>query len=365
MIKIERPGTGDQSRGWGPPFLATESAYFIGTNRNKRSITLDLQQSETRHVMNALIDKADVLVHNVPRRVTRQKLGIDAARVRGRNPRIIWASISGFGLTGPQAEKPGYDVIAQAMSGTMALTGEPQHGPTRFPTPMADITTGIYTALAIVAALFERQRSGLGQELDLSLLDCQTTWLANVASAYLATGQAPAKHGNAHPNIAPYQPFRAADGWFIVAAGTEAQWKTLMRTLGTEQTLGADQRFAANADRVKHRQELEALLTERFSRHPVEHWIDTLEQAGIPCGPIYRPEQILEHPHLAARGMVVGMDHPRAGRVRTLGNPIKMSRTAPHAERPAPLLGEHTEEILAELGFDAAAIGKLRKAGAI
>jgi len=365
VIKVERPAGGDQARGWGPPFVAGESSYFMGTNRNKRSITLDLQIPQAREIMDCLVDRADVLIHNVPRRATREKLGIDAARVRGRNRRIIWASITGFGLTGPEAEKPGYDVIAQAMSGTMALTGEPDHGPTRFPTPMADITTGIYTALAIVAALYERQSSGVGQELDLALLDCQTTWLANVASAYLATGSAPAKRGNAHPNIAPYQPFHAADDWFIVAAGTEGHWKSLIKTLGIDANIGGDSRFSSNAERVAHREELDTLLSEQFARHPVDYWIGKLEAAGIPCGPINRPEQILNHPHLAARNMIVSTQHPSAGPVRSLGNPIKMSRTTPRAERPAPLLGEQTEAVLYELGYVSDQIEQLRRVGAV
>lgn len=250
VIKIERPGSGDQSRGWGPPFVKGESTYFMGTNRNKRSLTLNLQDEAAREVLFRLIENADVLVHNVPRRTTQQKLGIDAESVRERNPRLVWAAISGFGMTGPEAEKPGYDVIAQAMSGTMALTGEPDSGPTRFPTPMADITTGMYTAMGILAALFEREHSGEGQEIDVALLDSQATWLSNVASAFLATGTAPAKRGNVHPNIAPYQPFRAQDGWFILAAGTEEHWRRVVALLGAEDSLGNDARFATDRKSV-------------------------------------------------------------------------------------------------------------------
>lgn len=365
VIKIERPGSGDQSRGWGPPFVEGESSYFMGTNRNKRSLTLNLQDPAAREVLLQLVDRADVLVHNVPRAATRAKLGIDAATLRERNPRLVWAAISGFGLTGPEAEKPGYDVIAQAMSGTMALTGEPGSGPTRFPSPMADITTGMYTAMGILTALFERERTGEGQEVDVALLDSQTTWLSNIASAYLATGTAPQKRGNVHPNIAPYQPFRAADGWFILAAGTESHWGRVLEVVGARDALGDDPRFASNRDRVANREAMETELEAYFRAKPVAHWIEAFEGAGVPCGPILPPEQTLEHPHLQARGMIVELDHPLAGPVRSLGNPIKLSRSAATYRRAAPTLGADSDEILADLGYDAAAIAELRDRGAV
>lgn len=365
VIKIERPGSGDQSRGWGPPFIGDESAYFMGTNRNKSSLTLDLKQEEGRQVLYRLIEEADVLVHNVPRESSRKKLGIDAVSVRQRNPRIIWTSISGFGLTGPEAEKPGYDVIAQGMSGTMALTGEPEQGPVRFPTPMADISTGMYAAMGILAALYEREKSGQGQDIDVALLDSQATWLSNVASAYLATGDAPPKRGNVHPNIAPYQPFRAQDGWFILAAGTEAHWKHVVGVLDGADTIGRDARFATNKDRVANRQALEAVLEDHFTTASVNHWIGTFEEAGVPCGPILTPPEVLDHPHLAAREMVVTMEHATAGQVRSLGNPVKMSRTPPSVRKAAPVLGADTETILKRLGYEAARIEQMARDGVI
>ena len=365
VIKIERPGSGDQSRGWGPPFVEGESSYFMGTNRNKRSLTLNLQDPDARAVLHALVDRADVLVHNVPREKTRAKLGIDSATIRERNPRLVWAAISGFGLTGPEAEKPGYDVIAQGMSGTMALTGEPGTGPTRFPSPMADITTGMYTAMGILTALLDRERTGEGQEVDVALLDSQTTWLSNIASAYLATGTAPAKRGNVHPNIAPYQPFRAADGWFILAAGTESHWQRVLDVVGATDTLGADERFATNRDRVANREAMEAALEERFANRSVTEWIAAFEAVGVPCGPILPPEQTLEHPHLAARDMIVELNHPVAGPVRSLGNPIKLSRSAATYRTAAPTLGADTDAILRDLGYDDAGIEDLHGRGVV
>jgi crotonobetainyl-CoA:carnitine CoA-transferase CaiB-like acyl-CoA transferase len=351
IIKIERPGSGDQSRGWGPPFLQGESAYFLGTNRNKRSLALDLSKDGARPVMERLIKSADVLVHNVPKHKSRVKLGIDAETVMAINPALVWASISGFGLTGPEAEKPGYDVLAQGMSGTMALTGEPDAGPTRFPTPMADITSALYATIAVLAALYERRESGAGQIVDLALLDGQTTWLANVASAYLATGNPPRKRGNAHPNIAPYQPFRAKDGWLILAVGTEAQWARFLEVLPDGGTLGTNDAFTTNADRVANREQLETAINSRLADGSVDEWIDRFGGAGIPCGPILTPEAALKHPQLLARDMVVRMAHPKAGEIRTLGNPIKLSRTPTVPPVAAPTLGQHTREILEEIGF--------------
>jgi crotonobetainyl-CoA:carnitine CoA-transferase CaiB-like acyl-CoA transferase len=366
VIKIERPGTGDQSRGWGPPFVEGESSYFMGTNRNKRSLTLNLQEESARDVLYRLVDTADVLIHNVPREAARRKLGIDAETIRARNPRIVWAAISGFGLTGPEAEKPGYDVIAQAMSGTMSLTGDPNDGPMRFPTPMADITTGMYAAMGILTALFDRERTGQGQDLDVALLDSQVTWLSNVASAFLATGTEPVKRGNVHPNIAPYQPFRAKDGWFILAAGTEVHWKRVIQILGTEEdTLGTDPRFATNRDRVANRAMMEDLLHEHFEKRLVEEWIRDFEEAGVPCGPILSPDQILGHPHMAAREMIVGLEHPTAGLVKSLGNPMKLSRTPVQYRKAAPVLGGDTDAILRDLGYSERDVESLRNRGAV
>lgn len=365
IVKIERPGSGDQARGWGPPFVGDESTYFMGTNRNKRSLTLDLKRDEGKEVLDRLLSSSDVLVHNTPKQSVREKLGIDAQRVTSRFPRLIWTSITGFGLSGPEAEKPGYDVIAQGMSGTMALTGEADAGPMRFPTPMADITTGMYAAMAILGALYEREKSGEGQIIDLALLDSQATWLANVASAYFATGTPPAKRGNAHPNIAPYQPFRARDGWFILAAGTERHWARLLEIVDSDKQLAGDSRFSTNRERVANREALEQALEAHFLTAPVAHWIDELEAVGIPCGPIQKPEEVLEHPQIKARDMVWSMEHSTAGTVRSLGNPMKFSRTPAAPNTPAPSLGQHSREILRELGYGDAKIRELESSSTV
>ncbi|MFQ5865278.1 MAG: CaiB/BaiF CoA transferase family protein [bacterium] len=364
VIKIERPDGGDQARGWGPPFVGGESAYFLGTNRNKRGMTLDLSKEAGGAVLQRLLQQADVLVHNVHRQVTRQKLGVDEEQCRALNPRLIWACISGFGNSGPYAERPGYDVIAQGMSGTMYITGEPENGPIRFPTAIADITAGIYTALAIVSALFTRERTGQGQAIDTALLDSQVTWLANIACNYLATGEDVKKLGNAHPSIVPYQPFPTADGWIIVGVGSERLWKRLVEVLAWPE-LGDDPRYATNADRLRHRDELVPLLAEHFRKYSANEWLDKLEAAGIPAGPINTPEAILNDEHLLARGMIVELEHPVLGAIRSLGNPIKLSNTPVSYRRPPPLLGEHTTEILTELGYDKSEIDRLQKKGVV
>jgi formyl-CoA transferase/CoA:oxalate CoA-transferase len=351
VVKVERPGSGDQSRGWGPPFLGGESAYFLGTNRNKRSIALELGTDAARPVLERLVRNADVLVQNIPRASSRRKLGIDADQVMAVNPALIWVSISGFGMSGPEAEKPGYDVIAQAMSGTMALTGEPGSDPMRFPTPMADITSALYAVISTLAALYERKESGQGQVVDMALLDGQVTWLANVASSYLATGKPPTKRGNAHPNIAPYQPFSAADGRLILAVGTERLWERFTAMLPEGAALAEDERFRTNADRVANREALETEINRRLAENSVTAWIEKFAEKGIPAGPILSPQEALEHPQLLARDMVVRVSHPSAGDVRSLGNPMKLSRTPTVDPAPAPRLGEHSAAILTELGF--------------
>ena len=359
VIKIERPGEGDQSRGWGPPFAGEQSAYFLSFNRNKRGLTLDLSKEKGREVLRRLLPKTDVLIHNLPRQSSRAKLGLDDQSCRTLNPRLVLAAISGFGDSGPYAERPGYDIIAQGMGGAMAITGEPNDGPIRFPTPIADMTTAIYTALAIVSALFARERTGQGQMIDTALFDCQATWLANVAGNYLLSGEPVCKLGNTHPNIVPYQPFATVDGWIIVAVGSQRLWEKFTSAVESPELL-QDLRFKNNAARLAHRQELVTLLSEKFCQRTSQEWLQRLQQADIPAGPIYRPEQTLTDAQLLARGMVIEIEHPAAGLVRSLGNPMKLGATPITYRRPAPLLGEHNGEILSDLGYEIAEIAGLQ-----
>ena len=349
VIKIERPDGGDQSRGWGPPFVGSESAYFLGTNRNKRGMTLNLVSKEGREILNRLLQKTDVLVHNIPRESSRKKLGLDEKTCLRLNPKLVWGSITGFGNTGPYAEKGGYDIIAQGMSGTMYVTGEANQPPIRFPTPIADLTAGIYTALAVISALYARERTGKGQAIDIALLDSQVTWLSNLASNFLAAGEPPQKLGNAHPSIVPYQPFPTADDWIIVAVGSERLWKSFVEAIELPELNG--DRFMSNPDRLAHREELVNLLAEHFKKKHSKDWLQKLESAGIPAAPIYKPEDSLSDDHLLARGMIIELEHPAIGVFKMLGNPMNFSSTPVTYRRPAPMLGEHNDEILNELGY--------------
>lgn len=364
VIKIERPGTGDQSRGWGPPFIGEVSAYFCSTNRNKRSLTLDLNRTEGRAIFEQLLKTADVLVVNIPRQASRKKLGVDQEHCLSLNPRLIWACITGFGNSGPYAEKPGYDIIAQGMSGTMHVTGEPEHGPIRFPTPIADLTAGIYTALAIVAALFYREKTGQGQAIDTALLDSQITWLSILAGAHLATGEPIKKMGNAHPSIVPYQVFPTADGWIMVAVGNDHLWGNFVQAIEMPE-LAREDRFKTNPQRVAHRQELIPVLMQRFRQFSTKHWLERLEAAGIPAGPIKTPESSLRDDQIIARGMIVELEHPVLGKIRMLGNPINLSRSPVSYRLPPPLLGEHNHEILKELNYSDEEIESFKNEGII
>lgn len=364
VIKIEPP-EGDQSRGWGPPFLGGESAYFLSTNRNKRGLTLNLKTPQARAILLRLAASADVVVVNQPRVESLRELGADYETLRACSPRLVYCSITGYGMVGPRAGRPGYDLLAQAESGLMALTGEPGDGPMRYPIPLADATTGLYSALAIVTALFARVKSGAGQFIDMALLDSQVAWLSIMAGNYFATGQRPLKPGNRHPNIVPYQPFRAADRFLIVAVGSERQWASFCRALGIEATIGADPRYRTNRDRLAHRDELIAALEAILAAQPADHWLDVLHAAGIPSAPINEVDDILAADYLHARGMIVELEHPLAGLVRSLGNPLGLAGTPPTYRRPPPTLGQHSGEILAGLGYDEKGIAALREARAI
>ncbi|MCI0398158.1 MAG: CoA transferase [Chloroflexi bacterium] len=364
VIKVERPGRGDQARGYGPPFAEGESAYFMSLNRNKRSLTLDVTAAEGQEIMQRLLAGADVFLLNMPRQSSWQKYGFDYETISAGNPGIIVAAISGYGHTGPKAGDPGYDVIAQAESGTMSLTGEPDGPPTRFPTPMADMTTGLYATIGILAALHARRQSGRGQLLDLSLLESQVSWLANLVPAYFLTGRPPQRIGNAHPMLVPYRLYQARDRLFNVGVGTDSLWQRFCQAIGRPELAG-DPRFKTNADRVRNRAELEPILDEHFAQGEAAEWLARLHEARIPCGPVNGLPDVLADEQFLARGGVVELPHPLLGSVKVLANPIHFSETPPTYRRHPPLLGEHSEEILAELGYDAAAVAGLRARGVV
>lgn len=364
VIKIEAPGRGDGSREWGPPWAGGESAYYLCVNRNKKSITLNLKSEKGREVLRKLIEKGDVLVENfLPG--TMERWGFDYERVREINPRIIYCSITGYGQEGPYKDRPGYDFIIQAQGGIMSITGPVEGPPMKVGVAIVDVTAGLFAAVAILAALHEREGSGEGQHIDIALLDSQVAWLVNVASNYLVSGEVPRRYGNAHPNIVPYELFEAEDGWFALGVGNDRQWRKLCEVIGRPK-LAQDPRFATNPRRVENREALIPLLQEIFRGRMVDEWLGLLVEAGIPCAPVNSIDRVLADPQVQSREMVVEVPHPTAGRVRLVGSPLKLSRTPVEMRHHPPLLGEHTEEVLTDfLGYTLQEIAQLRKEKAI
>ena len=365
VIKVELPGSGDQSRAWGPPFVAGESTYFLSVNRNKRSLTLNLKTPEGRAILHRLASRADVVIHSTPRASSQRDTGIDAVTLTALNARLIYASITGYGVSGPFSERPGYDMVAQAESGLMSITGEPDGEAMRLGIPLADMTTGMVAALGILGALLTREKTGCGQVLDLSLLESQAAYLAIPASAYLNAGQAPKRLGNTHPNIVPYQIFGTRDKTISVAVGTQRLWELFCQTLGVADTIMKDRRFTDNPGRLAHRQELVALLQNVLMQKDAETWLEAFREAQIPSGPINSVPDTLSHPQLIERGFIVQLQHPKAGSVRSLANPVHFSETPVSYRLPPPMLGEHTLTILEEMGCTHEEIAQLRETGAI
>jgi crotonobetainyl-CoA:carnitine CoA-transferase CaiB-like acyl-CoA transferase len=347
VIKVERPGTGDQSRGWGPPFVGGESAYFLAANRNKRSIALNYDDARDAEILQRLIASADVFLSNQPSLASLQKRGLDPETLRARYPRLIYCSITGYGFSGPKAGRPGYDILAQAESGLMSFTGEPEGGPMRYPIAIADMTCGMYAAMGILGALFAREKTGRGQFLDMALFDSQLTWLANAGSSYLNANAEPRRWGNEHPNIVPYQVFRASDQkYFVVGVGTEGLWRKFVEVLQAEATLGMDARFASNPQRIENRAQLIALLQEAFNIEPRDAWLEKFARAGIPAAPINGVPEALRDAQALARGLIVQIEHPALREVRSIANPVRFSDMPVSYRLPPPMLGEHTAEIL-------------------
>jgi glutaryl-CoA transferase len=351
VIKVERNAGGDQSRGWGPPFVGTESAYYLATNRNKRSITLNYDHPVGGEILQRLLATADVFICNQPSKLSLQRRGLDPETLRAKHPRLIYCSISGYGFTGPKAEQPGYDILAQAEAGVMSFTGDPGGGPLRFPIAIADMTTGMYSAMGILGALFARERSGKGDYLDMALFDSQLTWLANVGSSYLNAGVSPTRWGNAHPNIVPYQLFRGSDErHFVVGVGTQEQWWRLAGILGLEE-LGRDARFANNAARNQNRAQLIPILQKKFDACASGEWLTKLRGADIPAAPIQTVGEALGDPQTLARGLVVELEHPTLQSAKSIANPIRFREQPIVYRLPPPLLGEHNRNILNELKY--------------
>jgi crotonobetainyl-CoA:carnitine CoA-transferase CaiB-like acyl-CoA transferase len=351
VIKVERSGDGDQARGWGPPFLEGESAYFLSINRNKRSIELDTKNADDLRLLQTLIGRADVFLTNNPRLESLARSSLDPKTLRARHPRLVYGAISGYGHTGPKANRAGYDIIAQGEAGLMALTGPVEGGPARFPAPMADISGGIYTCMGVLAALYARDNrstgTGAGQLIDVALVDAQLSWLANIGASYFATGKRPPRLGNAHPNVTPYQPVRARDKIMIIAVGNERLWAKFCKILGVEATLLKDPRFATNAERTAHRVELIDEIEKILVARTAAEWVEELVAAGIPAGPINFPDEALTDEQVVARRMIVELDHPLIGVVKSIAAPMRFEANGPTYRRYPPRLGEHNDEIRA------------------
>lgn len=375
VIKIERPGAGDDTRHWGPPYLkdahgadTAEAAYYLAANRNKRSVTVDIATPEGQQIVRELAAQSDVVLENY--KVGQlKKYGLDYASLRAVKPDLVYCSVTGFGQTGPYAHRAGYDFIVQGIGGFMSITGErdgvPGGGPQKAGVAIADLATGLYSTIAVLAALAHRDRTGVGQYIDMALLDVQVALLANMNTNFLASGTPPVRWGNAHPNIVPYQTFQTSDGWIIVAVGNDGQFRKFVEAGGRPE-LADDERFATNPARVRHRGTLVPILAEMVKTRSKTAWIDALEAAGVPCGPINDLAEVFANEQVVARGMEVALPHPCGADVKLVRNPVRMSATPPDARTAPPLLGAHTDDVLRDmLGYDDARIAALKAKQAI
>jgi len=375
VIKVERPGNGDDTRSWGPPFLrdtrgenTSEAAYYLSANRNKRSVTIDFTRPEGQRLVRELAAKSDIVIENF-KVGGLAAYGLDYQSLKALNPKLIYCSITGFGQTGPYAKRAGYDFMIQGLGGLMSLTGRPEGeegaGPVKVGVALTDILTGLYSTVAILAALAHRDQTGIGQHVDMALLDVQVACLANQAMNYLTTGTPPRRLGNAHPNIVPYQDFPTADGDFILTVGNDGQFRKFAEVAGQPQWAD-DPRFATNKLRVANRGELIPLIRQATVFKTTAEWVSQLEKAGVPCGPINDLAQMFQDPQVVARGLAVTIPHPLAGSVPQVASPIRLSETPVEYRRAPPLLGEHTEAVLSEvLGLDTDAVHRLRSAGVL
>jgi len=351
VIKIERPGVGDQSRQWAPPYIGEESCYYLAVNRNKRGIAVNLASPQGQQIVRDLVSEADVFLTNLATTASLEKYHIDYPSLNALNPRLIYASISGYGRSGPRSGQPGYDLVSQAESGTMALTGEVEGQPMRFPTPMADMTCGLFTLIGVLTALHVRHTSGRGQLLDMSLQEGQLTWLENYAGEYFAGGQNPPRRGNRHPQVVPYEAVQGSEGaWFILGVGSDNLWRAFCDCVKRQDLLG-DPRFATNAQRIKNYDALMDVLRALIQQRSSQAWLTLLKGAGIPCGRINTPEEALSDPHVLERGMIVQLEHPALGLLKSIATPLHLSETPLVYRRHPPRLGEHTSEVLSKLNY--------------
>ena len=361
VIKVEQPGKGDDTRAWGPPFLQGESAYFLSVNRNKESLTLNFKHPDGLTVLLDLMTKVDVLVENF-RPGTLTKMGLDYDQIGERFPRLVYCSISGFGHSGPRSKEAGYDAVMQAEAGLMSITGSGDGPPFRLGVAIADIVTGMFAAQGVTAALFARERTGKGQNVDIAMLDSASALLTYQAGIFFATDTAPRRMGNRHPTIVPYETFTASDGDFVIAVGNDEQWRKFCDVTG----IAPEERFATNRQRVTSYDELRPILVERLRTNTRAHWIAGLKNAGVPCGSVRDLEELFADPQMLARNMVATIDHATIGAMRVLGSPIKLSETPASIRTPPPTLGQHTRAILMnDLGRTASSVAALQSEGVI
>jgi crotonobetainyl-CoA:carnitine CoA-transferase CaiB-like acyl-CoA transferase len=371
VIKVERPGCGDDTRGWGPPYMpdlsgepTSEAAYFHSANRGKQSVSIDIAQVRGQALIRNLVEHCDVFIENF-KVGGLKKYGLDYVSLQPSNPKLVYCSITGFGQDGPYAQRAGYDFMIQAMGGMMSVTGEADGEPQKIGVALADVTTGLYAANAIQAALIHQLKTGQGQYIDMALLDVQVATLANQAMNYLATGNNPRRYGNAHPNIVPYQSFQTNDGFIILAIGNDAQFARFCALAGKSE-LALDERYLKNSARVRFRESLLPVVNEIMLSKSSADWLEQLNQRGIPCGPINNVDQVFADPQVRHRGMKIDLSHPVAGRVDSVANPIKLSQTPIEYQLSPPMLGQHTDEVLGRLlDLDSDAIAALREAAII
>ncbi len=363
VIKIEHPTRGDDTRHWGPPFVGSESAYFLSVNRNKESVTIDFKVAAGKAILDRLLATADVLVENF-RPGTLEAAGLGVGALEGRFPRLIYCSISGYGQTGPRRTEPGYDAVMQAEGGLMSITGDADGPPYRLGVAITDIVSGLFAAQGVLAALLARGRTTRGQHVDIGMLDATVALLTYQAGNYFTTGEAPARMGNRHPTIVPYESFATAEGDLVIAGGNDEIWRRLCGVLGIA-PLADDPRFRTNRDRAAHYGELRPLLDEVLRTRSRDEWVSRLSAAGVPCGSVREISEVLGDPQIAARGMVAEVDHPTAGRARVIASPVKLSETPASVRTAPPLLGQHTDSVLAELGYDREAIAAFRATGVV